>query len=84
MDNNGNSNNNSSSNSKVGSRTKLEFILMSRGIMQKDLAVMANVEKYQISQICSGQKTNIMLDTAKKICRALNVTLDEAFGDGIK
>jgi len=82
MDNNGNSNNNIDNNNfKINPRTKLEFIIMKRGIMQKDLAVMADVEKYQISQICSGQKKNIMLDTAKKICKALNVTLDEAFGD---
>lgn len=64
--------------------TRLRLILAQKGIMQKDLAIMANVEKYQISQLCSGLKSNVMLDTAKRIAKALNVTLDEAFGDDIK
>jgi len=66
-----------------GKPTKLRLILVEKGIMQQDLAKMSNVEKYQISQLCSGLKSNVMLDTAKKIARALNVTLDEAFGDDV-
>jgi DNA-binding Xre family transcriptional regulator len=78
MDNNNNGNGRKK---YVEARTRLQHILNERGVMQKDVAEWANIEKYQMSQICSGQKTNIMLDTAKKICRALGVTLDEAFGD---
>jgi len=61
--------------------TKLRLIIEQRGIMQKDLAQMSNVETYQISKLCSGLKSNVMLDTAKRIAKALNVTLDEAFGE---
>ena len=64
-----------------GEPTRLRQVLDLKGIKQKDLAVMANVETYQISKLCSGLKSNVMLDTAKRIAKALNVTLDEAFGD---
>jgi len=64
--------------------TRLRTVLAEKGIMQKDLAKMSGVETYQISQLCSGLKSNVMLDTAKRIAKALNVTLDEAFGDDIK
>jgi len=61
--------------------TKLRMVLAQKGVSQIQLSEMSGVETYQISQLCSGKKTNIMLDTAKKICTSLNVTLDEAFGD---
>lgn len=61
--------------------TRLKIILAQKGMTQKELAEIAGVEVYQISNICSGKKTNIMLETAKRICFALDVTLDEAFGD---
>lgn len=63
-------------------KTKLRIILDTKRIMQKDLAKKADVEIYQISEICSGKRTgNIMLSTAKRIVKVLGVTLDEAFGD---
>ena len=61
--------------------TRLRVVLAQKGISQKDLAEMSGVEIYQISLLCSGKKTNIMLDTAKRIATALDVSLDEAFGD---
>lgn len=61
--------------------TRLRIILAHKGITQRELAEMTGMETYQISQICSGKKTNIMLDNAKKIAYSLGVTLDEAFGD---
>jgi transcriptional regulator with XRE-family HTH domain len=61
--------------------TRLRVILATRGLKQKDLANMANLELYQVSKICSGLTKNIMLDTAKKISKALGVTIEEAFGD---
>ncbi|HWY13072.1 MAG TPA: helix-turn-helix transcriptional regulator [Bacteroidia bacterium] len=75
-----NENNSVSQETEIG-ETKLKKILLEKRMMQKDLAKLANVEVYQISQIASGKKTNIMLDTAKRICNALNKTLDEVFGD---
>ena len=44
--------------------------------LQKELAEKANIELYQISQLCSGKKTNIMLDTAKRICKVLKCNWD--------
>ena len=61
--------------------TRLRVLLAKKGITQKQLAEMSGLETYQVSQVCSGKKTNIMLDTAKRIAYSLDVTLDEAFGD---
>ena len=57
------------------------MLLTQRGYTQNDLASLTGIQRYQISQMCSGKKTNIYLDTAKRIALALDVTLDEAFGD---
>ena len=61
--------------------TKLKRILFEKGVTQKDLADITNMENCQISNIVSGNQKNIMLDSAKKIAKALGVTLDDAFGD---
>ena len=61
--------------------TRLRLILAKRGLTQSELSEMADVEKYQVSLLCSGRRSNVMLSTAKKIAVALDVTLDEAFGD---
>jgi transcriptional regulator with XRE-family HTH domain len=61
--------------------TRLKVILAQKGYTQNDLSVLSGVQRYKISEIVSGKKTNIHLDTAKKIALALDVTLDEAFGD---
>jgi transcriptional regulator with XRE-family HTH domain len=61
--------------------TRLKVILAKKGYTQADLASLTGIQRYQISQICSGRRTNIYLDTARKIASALEVTLDEAFGD---
>ena len=61
--------------------TRIRVLLAQRGMTQRDLAEMTGLEVCQISLICSGKKTNIMLETAKRICLALGSTLDETFGD---
>ena len=61
--------------------TRIRVLLAERGMTQKDLAEMTGLEVDQVSHICSGKKTNIMLETAKRICLALGVTLDDAFGE---
>jgi DNA-binding Xre family transcriptional regulator len=48
---------------------------------QKHLAELADLELYQVSNIVTGMQKDMLLSTAKKICNALNITLDEAFGD---
>lgn len=62
-------------------RSKLERVMYEKGILQKEVAEKANIQLYQISELCSGKKTNIMLDTAKRICKVLKCSLDKAFGD---
>lgn len=62
-------------------RTNLMLILRDKKITQKKLAEMADMEVYQISKIATGMQKDLLMSTAKRICNALNVTLDEAFGD---
>jgi len=61
--------------------SRLKVLLAKKGYTQSDLSSLTGIQRYQISQICSGKRKNIYLDTAKKIALALDVTLDEAFGD---
>ncbi len=61
--------------------TKLRMILFEKNISQKELAELTNMECCQISKIVSGTQKTLMLDSAKKIAKALGVTVDEAFGD---
>lgn len=64
-----------------GKITRLRLVLAQKGVSQRQLAEMSKVDAYKISQICSGKNTNVMLETAKRICFTLGCTLDEAFGD---
>ncbi len=66
---------------KKRSRTNLRVILRERKITQTELAEMAGLEVYQISNIVTGKQKDLLMSTAKKICNALNITLDEGFGD---
>ena len=63
-------------------RTKLSDIIIERGISQAKLAENSDLEKSQISNIVTGLQTDMFLNTAKKICNALDVSLDEVFGEG--
>ncbi len=66
-------------NKKLG--TNLKVILTQDKITQTKLAEMADLEIYQVSNIASGKQKDLLLSTAKKICVALNRSLDEVFGD---
>lgn len=57
------------------------IILRTKKISQKELAQASGLEAYQISNIITGKYKDLLMSTAKKICNALGVTLDEAFGD---
>ena len=61
--------------------TKLRQILKARSMTQKELSEKAGIECYQVSLICSNHNKDILLSTAKKICNALDCSLDEVFGD---
>lgn len=61
--------------------TKLRILLVKRNITQTELSAMTGIAYYTISHLCSGKKTNIQMDNAKKIAYALGVTLDDIFWD---
>lgn len=61
--------------------SKLRLMLVKRGITQKELSELSGVAYYTISNLCTGKKTNIHLDNAKKIANCLGVTLNDLFGD---
>lgn len=61
--------------------TRLKLILTKRKMTQKELAEKSDIGEYKISLLCSGKINNVQLDTCKRICIALQCSLDEAFGD---
>jgi len=50
-------------------------------MQQKDLAILADLETYQVSEIVNGKRYDMLVSTAAKICEALQCSFDEAFGD---
>jgi DNA-binding Xre family transcriptional regulator len=62
-------------------KTRLKQVLNNKKMSQKALAEKTDIGEYKISLLCSGKATNIHLLTARRICDALNCTLDEGFGD---
>lgn len=65
-------------------RSNLKIMLHERRMQQKDLAKLADLETYQVSNYVNGKFDDMYLKTAVKICYALNCTMDEAFGDKVK
>lgn len=63
-------------------KTKFANIAKNMQLGTVKLAEMTGLENCQISNYLSGKNTNMMLDTAKKICNSLGTSLDETFGDG--
>ena len=61
--------------------TRLKKILLDRNISQKHIARKSEVAEYKISQLCSGKSKDLYISTAKKICKALDCSFDDAFGD---
>lgn len=62
-------------------QTRLKEFLKSKGMTQKELSEKSDIGEYKISLLCQGKSTNLHLTTAKKICDALECSLDEVFGD---
>jgi len=53
-------------------KTNLHYILRKNGIKQCELAQEADVDNWIVSKLCTGQKAEIEMGTAKRICNALN------------
>lgn len=65
-------------------RSNLKKMLHERQMQQKDLARLADLETYQVSNYVNGKFDDMLLSTGVKICEALHCTFDEAFGDKVK
>lgn len=52
--------------------THLKAILNRHSIKQKDLANEADMENWQVSEMCTGRANDMLLSTAKRLCNALN------------
>tara|TARA_B110000285_G_C14770839_1_gene443919 strand:+ start:143 stop:343 length:201 start_codon:yes stop_codon:yes gene_type:complete len=61
--------------------TRLKLVLSKKKMTQKELADLSDIGEYKISLLCSGKADNVQLITCKRICVALNCSLDEVFGD---
>lgn len=57
-------------------RTNLQTILYKHKIKQYELAQEAEIDNSDISKVCLGKTTDIMLSTAMRICNALNNLLN--------
>lgn len=65
-------------------RSNLKKMLHERKMHQVDLARLANLETYQVSNYVNGKFEDMLLSTGVKICEALRCSFDEAFGDKVK
>ncbi len=54
---------------------KLWKLLIDRDLKKKDLEKMAGVSHYTMNRLTHGE--NVTTDTVGRICRALDVTMDE-------
>jgi DNA-binding Xre family transcriptional regulator len=70
--------------------TNLQAILKNHAIKQRKLAEAADMENWQISEMCTGRCNDMYMSTAKRLCNALNelvkgsgtqYTLHDVFGD---
>ncbi len=52
---------------------KINELLEVRGMRQADLARLTGISKGHLSDVCSNKKTSVMLDTIRKIAKALNI-----------
>jgi len=70
--------------------TNLQTILRRHSIKQNLLAQEADMENWQVSEMCTGRANDMLLSTAKRLCNALNdliinenieYTIHDIFGD---
>lgn len=68
---------------KLKHRTKLNDVLVEKGISQTKLAKDTKLMDGQVSLIVLGMQTDMLLSTAKRICNYLDISLDELWGEGM-
>ena len=57
--------------------TNLLAILKRHNIKQYELAQEADMERWQISKLCTGRHNDMLISTSKRICNALNDIIDD-------
>ncbi len=62
-------------------RKKLKAMIIKWDVTQRQLAHATGLKYYQVSELMTGKRKDILLSTAKKICKVFKCTLDELFGD---
>jgi DNA-binding Xre family transcriptional regulator len=71
-------------------RTHLRDILRQHSLKQYQLAEASQLELWQISEMCTGKRNDMLLTTAKRLCNGLNdlvekdnihYTIHDIFGD---
>lgn len=62
-------------------RTNLLVLMRERKVSKTLLALLTGLEITQVQNISTGMQKDLLMSTAMKICNALDVSLDEAFGD---
>jgi len=59
--------------------TKLRRILKEIGMSQRELAEKTKLAEYQISNLCTGKRSSLLLDTALVIAQVLDRTVEDIF-----
>lgn len=62
---------------KTDSKNNIRRALSLRGAQQRDLAAATGLVESQVSEIANGKP--IMLDTARRICRAFGCCIEDIF-----
>lgn len=68
---------------KSRANNRLREILLERGISQRELSRMSGVTQPHISVLLSGERRAPGVRTALKIAKALDVSVEEIWGDAI-
>jgi putative transcriptional regulator len=58
-------------------KIKLKEILKERGISQRELARLTGLRPNTISHLCSVQVDRVYLSTLEKVCKVLNIDIQE-------
>lgn len=58
-------------------RVRLTEVLSDKGISQRELARITGLRPNTINHLCSGEVDRIYLETLEKVCKALDVKIEE-------
>jgi putative transcriptional regulator len=58
-------------------KVKLIEILEQKGISQRELARMTGLRPNTVNHLCSGEVDRVYLETLEKVCKALDVKIED-------